>query len=64
MLFKGWSHDILRLQEEFSLTVAAGADPLVVAPYFFGRLSELMDERVTLLGPGEPLLVNVCRFRN
>jgi hypothetical protein len=50
MLFMGWNQDILRLQEELSLTVAVGADPLTVAPYFFGRLSGLMDERIAVLG--------------
>jgi hypothetical protein len=64
MLFMGWNQDILRLQEELSLTVAVGADPLTVAPYFFGRLSGLMDERIAVLGRGELLLVNVCQCRN
>jgi hypothetical protein len=56
----GLHQDILTLQEELSLTVAADADPLAVAPYFFGRLSGLMDERVAVFGRGEALLVKVC----
>ena len=63
MLFVGLHQDMAKLQEELRMTMLAGADLETMSPYFFGRFSGAMKERVAALGRGEPIVVEVNRAK-